>query len=434
MTEQREASHKIWIRNTQILSMTGAALQSGDILIENDKIAAIGAVDAQMAEGAQIIDGSRAIAMPGLVNTHTHAAMTLLRSYADDMELMPWLNEKIWPAEAKFVNESIYWGSSLAVLEMIQSGTTTFADMYDSMHEVARVVDEAGVRANLSRGLIVFSDSEGKNIQKNVRLYENFHNRADGRLKVWFAPHAPYTCPPAYLEKIVQAAAECHTGIHVHLAETQDELQQIREAYDKTPTEYLRDLGVFELSTLAAHGVYLNDGDIAILKEHQVSIAHNPSSNLKLASGIANLPKYMQAGLNVALGTDGASSNNSLNMFKEMTVCSFAQKVNAMDPTVLPAETVLQMATINGARALHWDDEIGTLEVGKKADIILVDLDKPHFAPWNNSVSDLVYAAQGGDVKTTIVNGKMLMKDYEVLTMDTEKIMAEATRIARAVL
>ncbi len=434
MTEQREANHKIWIRNTQILSMTGAALQSGDILIEHDKIAAIGAVDAQMAEGAQIIDGSRAIAMPGLVNTHTHAAMTLLRSYADDMELMPWLNEKIWPAEAKFVNESIYWGSSLAVLEMIQSGTTTFADMYDSMHEVARVVDEAGVRANLSRGLLVFSDPEGKNIQKNVRLYENFHNRADGRLKVWFAPHAPYTCPPAYLEKIVQAAAECHTGIHVHLAETQDELQQIREAYDKTPTEYLRDLGVFELPTLAAHGVYLNDGDIAILKEHQVSIAHNPSSNLKLASGIANLPKYMQAGLNVALGTDGASSNNSLNMFKEMTVCSFAQKVNAMNPTVLPAETVLQMATINGARALHWDDEIGTLEVGKKADIILVDLDKPHFAPWNNSVSDLVYAAQGSDVKTTIVNGKVLMKDYEVLTMDTEKIMAEATRIARAVL
>lgn len=434
MTELREASHKIWIRNTQILSMTGAILQSGDILIENDKIAAVGAVHAQAAEGAQIIDGSHTIAMPGLVNTHTHAAMTLLRSYADDMELMPWLHEKIWPAEAKFVNESIYWGSSLAVLEMIQSGTTTFADMYDSMHEVARVVEEAGVRANLSRGLIVFSDSEGKNIQKNVRLYENFHNRADGRLKVWFAPHAPYTCPPAYLEKIVQAAADCHTGIHVHLAETQDELRQIGEEYGKTPTEYLRDLGVFELPTLAAHGVYLNDNDIAILKEHQVSIAHNPSSNLKLASGIANLPKYMQAGLNVSLGTDGASSNNSLNMFKEMTVCSFAQKVNAMDPTVLPADTILRMATINGAKALHWEDEIGTLEIGKKADIILIDLDKPHFAPWNNSVSDLVYAAQGGDVKTTIVNGKVLMKDYEVLTMDAEKIMAEAARIARAVL
>lgn len=434
MTELREASHKIWIRNTQILSMTGAILQSGDILIENDKIAAVGGVHAQAAEGAQIIDGRCTIAMPGLVNTHTHAAMTLLRSYADDMELMPWLHEKIWPAEAKFVNESIYWGSSLAVLEMIQSGTTTFADMYDSMHEVARVVEEAGVRANLSRGLIVFSDSEGKNIQKNVRLYENFHNRADGRLKVWFAPHAPYTCPPAYLEKIVQAAADCHTGIHVHLAETQDELRQIGEEYGKTPTEYLRDLGVFELPTLAAHGVYLNDNDIAILKEHQVSIAHNPSSNLKLASGIANLPKYMQAGLNVSLGTDGASSNNSLNMFKEMTVCSFAQKVNAMDPTVLPADTILRMATINGAKALHWEDEIGTLEVGKKADIILIDLDKPHFAPWNNSVSDLVYAAQGGDVKTTIVNGKVLMKDYEVLTMDAEKIMVEATRIARAVL
>ena len=172
MTEQREATQKIWIRDTQILSMTGAALQRGDILIEEDKLAAIGAVDAQAAEGAQIIDGRDTLAMPGLVNTHTHAAMTLLRSYADDMELMPWLNDKIWPAEAKFVNESIYWGSSLAVLEMLQSGTTTFADMYDSMHEVARVVEESGVRANLSRGLIVFSDTEGKNIQKNVRLYE----------------------------------------------------------------------------------------------------------------------------------------------------------------------------------------------------------------------------------------------------------------------
>lgn len=434
MNENRTAKQKIWIRNTQILPMTGAPLFTGDILIEDDRIAALGEVSAANTEGAEIIDGRHTVAMPGLVNTHTHAAMTLLRSYADDMELMPWLNDKIWPAEAKFVNEYIYWGSALASVEMIQSGTTTFADMYDSMHEVAKVVEESGMRANLSRGCVVFSDPELKNIQKNVRLYENFHNQADGRLKVWFAPHAPYTCPPEYLEKIVQAAADCHTGIHVHLAETQDELRQIREGYGKTPTEYLNDLGVFELPTLAAHSVYLTDGDIAILKEHNVSIAHNPSSNLKLASGIANIPKYLAAGLNVGIGTDGASSNNTLNMFKEMTVCSFAQKVHAMDPTVLPAEAVLQMATINGAKALHWDDEIGTLETGKKADLILVDVDKPHFAPWNNVVSDLVYSAQGGDVKTTIVNGKILMKDYEVQTMDVEKIMAETARIARHVL
>lgn len=434
MNENRTAKQKIWIRNTQILTMTGAPLFTGDILIEDDRIAALGEVSAANAEGAEIIDGRHTVAMPGLVNTHTHAAMTLLRSYADDMELMPWLNDKIWPAEAKFVNEYIYWGSALAGVEMIQSGTTTFADMYDSMHEVAKMVEESGMRANLSRGCVVFSDPELKNIQKNVRLYENFHNQADGRLKVWFAPHAPYTCPPEYLEKIVQAAADCHTGIHVHLAETRDELRQIREGYGKTPTEYLNDLGVFELPTLAAHSVYLTDGDIAILKEHNVSIAHNPSSNLKLASGIANIPKYMAAGLNVGIGTDGASSNNTLNMFKEMTVCSFAQKVHAMDPTVLPAEVLLQMATINGAKALHWDDEIGTLETGKKADLILVDVDKPHFAPWNNVVSDLVYSAQGGDVKTTIVNGKILMKDYEVQTMDVEKIMAETARIARHVL
>ena len=425
---------KIWIRNTQILTMTGDALYTGDILIVNDKIAALGMVNEADASGAEVIDGRNTIAMPGLVNTHTHAAMTLLRSYADDMELMPWLNEKIWPAEAKFVNEYIYWGSALAAVEMIQSGTTTFADMYDSMHEVAKVVDESGLRANLARGCVVFSDPELKNIQKNVRLYENFNNQSDGRIKVWFAPHAPYTCPPDYVQHIVEAAKSCNAGIHVHLAETLDEQRQIAEGYGKTPTEYLNDLGVFELPTLAAHSVYLNDHDIAILKEHNVGIAHNPSSNLKLASGIANIPKYLKAGLNVGIGTDGCSSNNTLNMFKEMTVCSFAQKVSAMDPTVLPTETVLQMATIGGAKVLRWDDEIGTLEVGKKADIILVDINKPHFAPWNNSVSDLVYSAQGSDVKTTIVNGNVLMKNYEVLTMDVEKIMAETARIARNVL
>lgn len=425
---------KIWIRNTQILPMTGEAVYTGDILIENDIITALGVVEEQSVSGAQIIDGTRTVAMPGLVNTHTHAAMTLLRSYADDMELMPWLNEKIWPAEAKFVNESIYWGSALAAVEMIQSGTTTFADMYDSMHEVAKVVEESGLRANLSRGCVVFSDPELKNIQKNVRLYENFNHKADGRIKVWFAPHAPYTCPPDYIEKIVEAAKSCNAGIHVHLAETLDEQRQIAEGYGKTPTEYLNDLGVFELPTLAAHSVYLSDTDIAILKEHDVGIAHNPTSNLKLASGIADIPKYLRAGLHVGIGTDGCSSNNTLNMFKEMAICSFVQKANAMDPTVLPAEEVLQLATIGGANVLRWENEIGTLEVGKKADLILVDIDKPHFAPWNNVVSDLVYSAQGSDVKTTIVNGTVLMKDYEILTLDVERIMAETARIARAIL
>ncbi len=427
-------TNKIWIRNTQILTMTGQPVYTGDILIENDTIKALGAVNEQEAAGAQIIDGKRTMAMPGLINTHTHAAMTLLRSYADDMELMPWLNDKIWPAEAKFVNEHIYWGSALAAVEMIQSGTTTFADMYDSMHEVAKVTEESGLRANLARGCVVFSDPELKNIQKNVRLYENFNNQADGRIKVWFAPHAPYTCPPEYLTKIVEAAQSCSAGIHVHLAETLDEQRQIAEGYGKTPTEYLRDLGVFDLPTLAAHCVYLNDNDIEILKANHVSIAHNPSSNMKLASGIADVNKYVRAGLNVGLGTDGCSSNNTLNMFKEMTMCSLVQKVNTMNPTVMPAEEVLKMATINGAKALQWDKEIGTLEVGKKADLILVDLDKPHFAPWNNVVSDLVYSAQGSDVKTTIVNGKILMKDYEVLTMDVERIMAETERLARITL
>ncbi len=425
---------KIWIRNTQILTMTGEKVFSGDILIRDEQIEELGVVTAEQAEGAQIIDGNHTLAMPGLINTHTHVPMTLLRSYADDMELMPWLHDKIWPVEAKFTAEHYYWGAALAAVEMLQSGTTTFSDMYFGMEEIGRVAEEAGMRANIGRTLIAASDKDGKGIEENIQLYRDFHNRAQGRIKVSFAPHAPYTCTPEYLEQIVAASEECDAGIQVHLAETKDELCQIREQYGKTPVEYLYDAGIFRRPTVAAHCVYLTDRDRELLKENRVSIAHNPSSNLKLASGIAPVALYAECGLNVSLGTDGASSNNSLNMFKEMTVCSFIQKVNRMDPTVMSAMEVLQMATVNGARALQWEQEIGTLEIGKKADIILIDTDKPHFAPWNNIASDLVYSAQGSEVKTVLVNGKVLMKDYELLTLDVEKIKAQAKRLAEAVL
>ncbi len=425
---------KIWIRNTQILTMTGEELISGDILVEDEQIVAIGTVSLQQAEGAEMIDGTHTLAMPGLINTHTHVPMTLLRSYADDMELMPWLHEKIWPIEAKFSREHYYWGAALAAVEMIQSGTTTFSDMYFGMEEIGRVAQESGMRANIGRTLLAASDAEGQGIAENVQLYRDFHGSGHGRIKVSFAPHAPYTCTPEYIEKIVAAARECGSSIQVHLAETTDELRQIKEQYGKTPVEYLYDLGLFQLPTVAAHCVYLTDHDIELLKSAEVSVAHNPSSNLKLASGIAPISKYLEQGLNVALGTDGASSNNSLNMFKEMTLCSFVQKVHTMNPTVMPATEILKLATINGAKALQWEQEIGTLEVGKKADIILIDTDNPHFVPWNNTVSDLVYSAMGSEVKTVLVNGRMLMKNYEILTMDVEKIKAQAKRLAREVL
>lgn len=381
----------------------------------------------------EIIDGSHTLAMPGLVNTHNHAAMTLLRSYADDMELMPWLTERIWPAEAKMSDEHIYWGSLLAMAEMIASGTTTFADMYSSMDHVAQAAAEIGIRADLSRGCIKDTDHDYNSIRENKDLFDKWHGQADGRIHVRFGPHAPYTCPPDYMTKIVETAQDCQAGLHVHVAETQDELRQIREGYGKTPVEYLNDLGVFERPTLAAHCVHLTEQDMDILAQRGVSVAHCPVSNMKLASGTAPVPQLLAKNITVGLGTDGASSNNSMNLMRDLSVCSFLHKLNSMDPTALDAYDILRMATIGGARALGWDQEIGTLEIGKKADVILIDLEALHYYPHNNIISDMVYSSQGADVKTTIINGQIIMRDRRFTKLDLDKVKAEMSQAARAI-
>lgn len=426
---------KIILKEIKILTMLNDQISTGDVLIDGDTIVAVGEVNpALWQDGAvEIIDGQNTLVMPGLVNTHCHGAMTLLRSYADDMSLMPWLNEMIWPAEAKLTDEHVYWGAQLAILEMIKSGTTTFADMYDHMDQVAQAVAETGIRANLCRGIVSFGDEHCAKIAENAALYEKWDHSCDGRIVVWFGPHAAYTCPPDYLEKIVQAARDHKTGLHVHVAETLAEIKDIQEMYQKTPVAYLNDLGVFDGPALAAHCVHLTEEDMAILVAKKVGIAHNPVSNLKLASGIAPISQLQKMGGIIGLGTDGASSNNSQNLFKEINQCALIHKVQTMDPTAMGAYEALKLATIGGAKALHWDEQIGTIEVGKKADLILIDLNKPHYAPYNNLVSDLAYSAQGSDVKTTIVNGKILMKDYQMIDMDSEKIMKEATRCAKMI-
>lgn len=426
---------KILIKNTYILTMEEEILIKGDILIDGQTIAALGEVPSELLldEAVTVIDGENTLSMPGLINTHTHIGMTLLRSFADDMELMPWLNDAIWPAEAKMSDEDIYWGSKLAIAEMIQSGITTFADMYSSMEEVARAVAESGIRANLCRGALAITDSDDHSIRENRELFQHWHNGADGRIKVWVGPHAPYTCPPEYFAKLVALAKELGTGLHIHVAETLDEIQQIKEGYNQTPVEYLLANGAFEVPVLAAHCVHLTEKDMAILAQYNAGVAHNPASNMKLASGVAPVPQLLAQGVNVGLGTDGPSSNNSLNLFRDMTLCSFVHKVNTMDPTTLKAFDVLKMATIGGAKALRWDDEIGTLTVGKKADVIMLDLNKPHFCPWNNTISDLVYSAQGGDVKNSIIDGKIVMQDYQLLGWDLQDVYQKATRSARKI-
>ena len=426
---------RILIKNAQILTMTAPELQKGDILIIEDKIAAVGQVPREMLTGSEkVIEADNHLAMPGLINAHTHAAMTLLRSYADDLELMTWLHDEIWPAEDKMDAEDIYWGTMLAIAEMIKGGTTTFADMYGPfMDKVAEAVTSSGIRANLSRGCVGAADPEKIKIAENIALFEQYNNGADGRIKLWFGPHAPYTCSKEYLQKLAQAAWERGSGIHVHLAETTSELEQIKEGYGLSPVEYLAQAGIFDGPCLAAHGVWLSDEEIAFLKGKDVSVAHNPVSNMKLSSGAAPVAKMLACGLNVGLGTDGASSNNSLDMFKEMAAAAFLSKLSTMEPTSLPAYEVLKMATVGSAKALHWDKEIGTLEAGKKADLILLDLNQPHFCPWNNSVNDLVYSAKSSDVTHTIVNGQILMEERKLLTIDLAEVMAHAQKCAKRI-
>ena len=420
------------IKNVTLVPMDGKkeVLKNTNIYIEENKITHIGELNEDI-EVTRTIDGKNKVAMPGLINAHTHVGMSLLRNYADDLPLHEWLTEKIWPVEANLTDEDIYWGSLLSMVEMIQSGTTAFCDMYFFMDEVGKGIEEAGVRGILTRGIIEEPGSEEEKLKDTKRLYDNWNGKANGRIKVMVAPHAPYTCSPSYLEKIIDLAKELNTGIHIHLSETKKEVEDSFEQFGKSPIKHVYDLGLFELPTVAAHCVHVDDEDIEILRNMNVSPVNNPSSNLKLASGFAPVDKMLKKGISVALGTDGSSSNNNLNMFEEIHLAAIVNKAVNMDATSVPAIDALKMATINGAKALLWDNEIGSIEIGKKADLILIDMDKPHIHPLHNIISALAYSVQGSDVDTMIVDGKIIMENREIKTLDTEKIMFFAERISK---
>ncbi|MDR3350014.1 MAG: amidohydrolase [Acidaminococcales bacterium] len=373
------------------------------------------------------IDGEGKLAAPGFVNAHTHASMTLLRSYADDMRLMDWLKNKIWPAEATFDRNDIYWGAMLSIAEMLRSGTTTFADMYYFMDDVAKAVEETGIRAVLSRGLTGGDDSDGKSLAENEDLYHKWHNAADGRITVMFGPHAPYTCSGKFIKRIVAAAGRLGAGIHMHLSETADEVENCLKQNGKTPIAWMGELGLFELPTLAAHCVFATKEEIAIMRAKNVAVAHNPQSNLKLASGIAPVPDMLNAGVLVALGTDGASSNNNLDLLEEMRLVSILHKGVTGNPLVIPAREAFDMATINGAKALRIDN-CGYLAAGAKADIVLFDIDKIHWHPKFNLCQLMVYAGQSADVDTVMVNGKILLEKGRLNTIDEEKVKYEVNK------
>lgn len=422
---------RILIQDTAILRMVDQAegILYGDIAIEDDKIVAIGTAPEGFTP-EYVIDGKKQLAMPGLINAHTHMAMSLMRNYADDLPLMTWLSEKIWPIEAGLTPDDVYLGTMLSIAEMIRSGSTTFNDMYFEMEEVAKAVEISGVRANLSRGMIG-NDTEGLEKLENSRAFhEAWNGKADGRIVVDIAPHAPYTCSDGFIKKAVELSKALKTQIHIHLSESLFEVNESLEKYGVTPIKKMEDLGVFEVKTNAAHCVHLHDEDFEILKKHDVSVLYNPSSNLKLGNGFAKVSKMVGMGINVALGTDGSSSNNNINMFEEMHLCALVNKGIEADPTALPAYKVLEIATIGGAKALGIESEVGTLEIGKKADLILVDLNKPHLIPQYDLVAMLVYSAAASDVKTVLCNGKVLMQDYEIKSFDEKLILAMADEAA----
>ncbi|MBU5438993.1 amidohydrolase [Tissierella sp. MSJ-40] len=420
------------IKNVTLVPMDkkNDILENTNIYILNNKIEHIGYLRGDLKVD-RIIDGKGMVAMPGLINSHTHIGMSLLRNFADDLPLHEWLTQKIWPIEAKLTEEDVYWGSLLSMVEMIQSGTTAFCDMYFFMDQVGKGLEEAGIRGVLTRGLI---EEEGKSIIKlneTRELYRNWNGKGNGRIKVMVAPHAPYTCSPDFIMKSCALAKELNTGIHIHLSETKREVEDSFKQHGKSPIKHVYDLGVFEIPTIAAHCVHVDDNDIEILKENNVSVVNNPGSNLKLASGFAPVDKMIKKGVNVALGTDGSSSNNNLNMFEEINLAAIVNKAVNMDAVSIPAKTAVEMATINGAKALLWSEEIGSIEVGKKADLILIDIDKPHLYPHHNIISSLAYSVQGSDVDTVIVDGKIIMENREIKTLDVEKIKYNVGKVAK---
>jgi len=418
---------RILIKNCGIITMIRPddVYTVGQIEIKDDRIVYAGTVRETTANFDRIIDGSGMTALPGLINCHTHSAMSLMRGYGDDVALMKWLKERIWPIEEGLTGEDVYWGAALSIAEMLKSGTTAFADMYFFMDQVAKAVSETGIRADLSIGMVSTTGDWQERLDNCRRFFLEWDGGADGRINVSLGPHAPYTCVPQFLSMVADLAGELGAKIHIHLAETLDEIKQLKEKYGTTPFEYARKAGILDKRVIGAHCVHLSDRDIIVMKEYSVNAVHNPQSNMKLASGISPVQRMLDEGINVALGTDSSCSNNNLDMISEMRSAALLQKVGRMDAEALPAVKVLEMATKNGAGALGLEDKVGMLKEGMKADLILVDMNKPHLYPQHDLISNLVYAANGGDVAYSIIDGRILVDRGRLTCMDEERIFHE---------
>jgi len=439
-SEGSQASDRIdlIVVGEHIVTMNADAdvIENGAIAIDDGVILAIGPLAEITATYAaeQTLAGDNRIVMPGLVNGHSHAAMTLLRGVADDLALMDWLNNYIFPAEVEFVDaEFVRIGTELACWEMIRGGTTTFVDMYYYPDVIADVVDQCGMRALVSATVIDQRSPDAESAVDSIQKGSEFISRWQGRnsrITPIFGPHANYTLNAEQLRATRAAAMEFNAPVSIHLSESPFEVQYSKDTFGMTSIELLESIGFFDGPTIAAHVVWPTDVEIPILAERQVGVIHNPTSNMKIASGIAPVTDMLKAGVHVGLGTDGAASNNDLDMWEEMRLASFLQKVEQMNPEVLPAKTVLGMATIGGATAIGLGDTIGSLEVGKRADLIQVAFDDVHHVPTYDVISHLVYVNDEQDVASVVVDGQVLMREREMLTIDTERVTVEATEIA----
>ena len=422
---------KLLIKNAYLLDMVGDVpnIRKTDILVVDNRIAKI---EENIEESeAQVIDAKENVVMPGLVNTHTHLAMSIFRGYKDDKKLMDWLENAIFPVEDKLQPDDIYWNSYLSCIELIKSGTTTFNDMYFRMDKTIEAAEESGLRAVIAWCI---TDTSIKDKITRTREYHEKYNHPNSKIKVYVSAHAPYSCSPDTIQLCVDLAKELETGLHIHLSETLEEDKIIRERYGKTGTEYLYDLQAFDVPVVLAHGIYISDSDIEILKNIRGGISHNPISNCKLSSGVCDVIKLRKNGINVGLGTDGIGSTTTLDMFEEMKTAAYLQKINTMDPTSIKAYDILKMATIEGAKVLQLENEIGTVEVGKKADLIIINKDKTHLYPENDLCTNLVYSANGADVDTVIVDGKILMQNRKLVSINEKLVRKNVAKVVKRLL
>ena len=425
---------KTIINHVILLPMQGETdvIYDASLHVQGDKIVYAGpkALAPAAQAGDEVINGGGRIAMPGFVNTHAHNAMVLFRGAADDLPLQRWLNEKIFPMEDQLDDNAAYWGNLLGIAEMIRCGTACYNDMYFFTEQEIRAVEQTGIRSVLTRSTVC-QELDQEAIEQKLQVYDAlmaYQGAADGRIRVTVSPHAEYTCSAAYLRACGQKAQKLGVPLHIHVSETAAEHDACIERHGKTPMALLESLGVLEGEVYAAHCVYTGQADHEIMKEHGVVALHCPDSNLKLASGIAPIAQMMQRGVTVTLGTDGAASNNNLNMMEEMQRFVLLQKGITQDATSVSAKQALHIATTAGALAMHTGG--GVLKEGYKADIVLVDTHVPHMQPMHNAINNLVYAAQGSDVWMNMVDGKILYKNGEYKTLDIEKVIAETNKAA----